>query len=50
VKIQSVGDFEQVLADYVVWRRQFCDDKGVLLPKFEPLPLTASFLPGFPTL
>lgn len=39
VKIRSRADFEQVLADYIAWRRQFCDADGVLLAKYAPAPL-----------
>jgi nifR3 family TIM-barrel protein len=44
VEISSRADFEQVLADYVAWRRQFLDERGELLPRFRPAPLVASFL------
>lgn len=44
VRISSKAEFDEVLAGYLRWRRQFCDDHGELLPKFRPLPLVASFL------
>lgn len=44
IGITSRADFEKALADYLAWRRQFCDDAGELLPKFRPDPLVASFL------
>jgi nifR3 family TIM-barrel protein len=45
--IASRGDFEAAVAEYVAWRAQFCDEKGELLPKFRPAPMTASFMgPG----
>ncbi len=44
--IESRGDFERVLAEYVTWRAAFCDSAGELLPKFRPAPLVPSFLGG----
>ncbi len=44
VRLVSVTEFDEVLAGYLRWRRQFCDDHGELLPKFRPQPLVASFL------
>jgi len=44
IGITSKADFEKALADYLAWRRQFCDDAGELLPKYRPDPLVASFL------
>jgi nifR3 family TIM-barrel protein len=38
------ADFEAALAEYIAWRMQYCDPRGELLPKFQPAPLTASFL------
>ncbi len=42
--IASRADFDAAVEEYVAWRRQFCDDRGELLPKFAPAPLVASFL------
>jgi len=42
--ITSRADFERVLADYIAWRAQFCDESGELLPKFQPEALVASFM------
>jgi len=44
VQVSSKAEFEQVLADYVTWRRQFLDECGELRPRFRPAPLVASFL------
>lgn len=44
IKINSRADFEQALTDYIDWRKKFCDDDGVLLSKYAPEPLVASFL------
>jgi nifR3 family TIM-barrel protein len=42
--IQSRADFEAVVARFLDWRRQFCDEAGALLPKYQLAPLTPSFL------
>ena len=39
-------EFEQLLAGYEHWRRQFCDEQGELRAQYRPAPLTASFLQG----
>ncbi|HKB90853.1 MAG TPA: tRNA dihydrouridine synthase DusB [Opitutaceae bacterium] len=44
ISISSRVDFENALTEYIEWRRQFCDERGELLPKYEPDPMTASFL------
>jgi tRNA-dihydrouridine synthase B len=44
ISITSRADFEAALTEYLAWRAQFCDAEGKLLPKFEPAPLTSSFL------
>jgi tRNA-dihydrouridine synthase B len=44
VLLSSVAEFEELLADYRVWRQQFCDDQGELLSRFQPAPLVASFM------
>jgi tRNA-dihydrouridine synthase B len=44
ITINSRADFEAALTGYLDWRRQFCDEQGELLPKFQPDPLVASFL------
>ena len=50
VQVSSQAEFEQVLAEYVAWRRQFLDERGELQPRFRPAPRVASFLrePGSP--
>jgi hypothetical protein len=32
------------LLAYIDWRKQFCDEHGELLPRFQPAPLVASFM------
>ena len=44
ITIASRADFETAVAEYLAWRRQFCDERGDLLPKYAPAPLVASFL------
>jgi nifR3 family TIM-barrel protein len=44
VQISSRREFETVLENYIKWRRQFLDDNGNLMPRFEPAPLVASFM------
>jgi nifR3 family TIM-barrel protein len=44
VHLETRAQFEEILADYLAWRRQFLDDDGNLLPRFQPAPLTSSFL------
>ncbi len=44
VAINSRADFEAAIAEYLVWRAQFCDDQGVLLEKFQPEKMEASFM------
>jgi tRNA-dihydrouridine synthase B len=44
VKISSRAEFHKVLENYIRWRRQFLDDKGELLPRFQPPPMVASFM------
>jgi hypothetical protein len=50
VTISSKAEFQQVLADYLEWRRPFLDERGELQPRFQPAPLVASFMrePGSP--
>ncbi|MGY8716905.1 MAG: tRNA dihydrouridine synthase DusB [Verrucomicrobiia bacterium] len=44
IKINSRADFEEAVADFIEWRKKFCDDDGVLLSKYAPDPMVASFL------
>ena len=44
VKICSRRDFEKVLSDYLVWRKQFTDDAGELLARYQMAPMIASFM------
>ena len=40
------AEFEALLVSYDQWRAPYLDDRGELLPKFQPDPMMASFLPG----
>jgi tRNA-dihydrouridine synthase B len=44
VKISTRTEFQEVLENYIRWRQQFLDDKGELLPRFQPPPMVASFM------
>jgi len=46
ISIESRSDFEAALAEHLAWRAQFCDERGELLPKFQPEPMVASFMRG----
>jgi nifR3 family TIM-barrel protein len=44
LEIKSRADFEAAIAEFLAWRKQFCDERGELLPKFQPDPMIASFM------
>jgi nifR3 family TIM-barrel protein len=44
VQVRTRGEFDEVLQNYIRWRKQFLDESGNLLPRFEPAPLIASFM------
>lgn len=44
--ITTRADFEAAVAEFLEWRRTFCDAFGELLPAYQPAPLRPSFLPG----
>src|SRR5256885_7114062 len=44
VHIFSLAEFQEVIESYLRWRRQFLDENGNLLPRFQPPPLVASFM------
>ena len=44
VQISTRAEFHDVLENYIRWRRQFLDDNGELLPRFQPPPMIASFM------
>jgi tRNA-dihydrouridine synthase B len=44
VQISTRAEFHDVLENYIRWRQQFLDDRGELLPRFQPTPMIASFM------
>jgi len=44
VKVSSRAEFQEVLDNYIRWRGQFLDERGDLLPRFQPPPMVASFM------
>jgi len=36
--------FEAALAEYRAWRAPFCDPSGELLPKYQPAPMSPTFV------
>lgn len=44
ITITSRADFEAAIAEFLEWRKTFCDERGELLAKFAPAPLAASFM------
>jgi nifR3 family TIM-barrel protein len=44
VQISTRAEFHDVLTHYIRWRRQFLDEHGELLPRFQQPPMVASFM------
>lgn len=44
VLLSNRAQFQEILAHYRQWRAQFLDEHGNLKPRFQPAPLTASFM------
>jgi nifR3 family TIM-barrel protein len=44
VQLSSKAEFDQILHDYIAWRRQFLDEHGQLQAKYQPAPLQPSFM------
>jgi hypothetical protein len=44
VQISTRAEFHDVLKNYIGWRRQFLDEHGELLPRFQQPPMVASFM------
>jgi hypothetical protein len=44
VQISTRAGFEEVLKDYLDWRRPFLDENGELKEQYQPRPLAASFM------
>jgi nifR3 family TIM-barrel protein len=45
VHVSTRADFESVLEDYLAWRERFLDAQGQLHSRFQPPPMTPSFMP-----
>ncbi len=43
VRLSSLAEFEEILSDYIRWRRSFLDPQGRLLPRFRPGALQPDF-------
>jgi hypothetical protein len=44
VRMESRAQYEEIVDGYLRWRRQFCDDAGRLLPRYQLAPMVASFM------
>jgi hypothetical protein len=44
VRLESRDQYLEIVAGYLTWRRQFCDDSGELLPRYRLAPMVASFM------
>jgi len=44
VRMSTRREFQAILENYLRWRRQFLDDQGELLARFQPQPMQASFM------
>ncbi len=44
VRVATRAEFFEILENYVHWRKQFLDERGELLPRFQQAPMVASFM------
>jgi hypothetical protein len=44
VQVHTRKQFNEILENYIRWRRQFLDDHGELQPRYQPAPMVASFM------
>jgi tRNA-dihydrouridine synthase B len=44
VQVATKAQFDEILENYIGWRKQFLGDDGELLQRFQPAPLVASFM------
>jgi len=44
VLVSSRAQFHEILTNYRLWRAQFLDNEGELMPRFRPPPMVASFM------
>ena len=44
VQVSTRAQFHEILQTYTEWRKQFLDERGELLPRFQLAPMVASFM------
>jgi len=44
VRVATQEQFQEILENYIRWRKQFLDERGELQIRFQPAPLVASFM------
>jgi tRNA-dihydrouridine synthase B len=44
VQMATRAQFDEILENYICWRKQFVDEHGELLPRFRQPPMVASFM------
>lgn len=44
VQVATRAEFHDILGEYIRWRSQFLDERGELMPRFQPPPMVASFM------
>ena len=44
VQVSTRAQFHEILQTYTAWRKQFLDERGELLPRFQLAPMVASFM------
>ena len=44
VRMESRAQYLEIVDSYLRWRRQFCDESGHLLPRYQLAPMVASFM------
>ena len=44
VQVATKAQFHDILEEYIRWRSQFLDERGELMPRFQPPPMVASFM------
>ncbi len=44
VQLRTRSEYDEILADYLTWRNQFCDEDGDLLPRHRLEPMVSTFM------
>ena len=44
MRVSTRAEFHDVLESFLRWRKQFLDERGELLPRFQLAPMVASFM------